>query len=165
MRTRTFVGLLSCMALVLCLYVTPSSNAASADEEEVMKVVTNFNTALNTLDYNLMSSLWWHSPKVSSYEPSTGFPFLYQGWDEIGVFWKANLAPSDVITNVQTLHQSQVTMLTNDVAVTTTYANNVYTDPKTKEQTISQLRQSLVVQKINGKWLIVFHHCSGLPIK
>jgi hypothetical protein len=153
------------MALVLCLYVAPAANAASADEEEVMKVVINFNTALNTLDYNLMSSLWWHSPKVSSYEPSTGYPFLYEGWDEIGAYWKANLAPSDVITNVQTLHQPKVTMLTNDVAVTTTYANNVYTDPKTKEQTIGQLRQSLVVQKINGKWLIVFHHCSGLPIK
>jgi hypothetical protein len=165
MRTRTFVGLLSCLCLVLCLYVAPAANAASADEEEVMKVVTNFNTALNTLDYNLMSSLWWHSPKVSSYEPSTGYPFLYQGWEEIGAFWKGNLAPADIITNVQTLHNPQVTMLTNDVAVTTTYANNVYTDPKTKVQTTDQLRQSLVVQKINGKWLIVFHHCSGLPIK
>jgi hypothetical protein len=165
MRAKGILGLLICIALVFSLSFAQPASAASADEEEVMKVVTNFNTALNTLDYNLMSSLWWHSPKVSSYEPSTGFPFLYQGWDEIGAYWKANLAPSDVITNVQTLHQPQVTMLTNDVAVTTTYANNVYTDPKTKEQTIDQLRQSLVVQKINGKWLIVFHHCSGLPIK
>jgi hypothetical protein len=44
MRTKTFVGLLSCMALVLCLYVTPSVSAASA-EQELIQLTKDINNA------------------------------------------------------------------------------------------------------------------------
>jgi len=161
---KRHITLLFSLLLVLCLSVAPSAMAASA-EDEVMQVVTSFNTALNTSNFDLMSSLWWHSAKALSYEPGTGYPFLCQGWDQIAAYWKANLAPGSTNSFAQTLHHPQVTMLTNDVAVTTTYANNVNTNRKTNEQSSSQLRQTLVLQKINGKWVIVHHHASELPVE
>jgi hypothetical protein len=82
MRTRTFVGLLLCIALLLCLYVTPSANAATA-EEEVFQVVTNWTKAMNTSDFELWSSLWWKSPKTTSFGPPKSMAFLIQGNDSI----------------------------------------------------------------------------------
>jgi hypothetical protein len=49
--------------------------------------------------------------------------------------------------------------------VTTQYMIAINTDPKTKEQSVSQFRQTLVLQKIGGKWLIVHEHSSDLPTK
>jgi hypothetical protein len=66
MRTRSILGLLVCMCLVLCLYMTPSANAASA-EEEVLQVAINYVKADNTNDFKLMDSLFWHSPKTISF--------------------------------------------------------------------------------------------------
>jgi|WetSurMetagenome_2_1015567.scaffolds.fasta_scaffold55715_2 ketosteroid isomerase-like protein len=163
MKTKTIFGLFSFVALALCLYLAPSSSAASP-EDDVRQVAIDFTKAMNNLDYKLMSSIFWHSPKTTSFEPSTGYPFLYQGWDAIGEWWK-DLETTQVQTNFQTLHHLQVTMLTDDVGITTTYCINTNTDPKTKNQTVDLIRQTLVVQKIGGKWLIVHHHASGFPVK
>jgi ketosteroid isomerase-like protein len=46
MRTKTFVGFLSCMALVLSLIIIPSANAASAAEQELIKLETDWGNAL-----------------------------------------------------------------------------------------------------------------------
>lgn len=163
MRIKACVCLLMFSVLTTCILISQPAAAASA-ENEVMQVVTDFTKALNTPDYKLMSTLWWHSEKASSFEPSTGYPFLYQGWDAIGEWWK-DLESSETATNVQTLHHPRVTMLSDDVAVTTVYCNNVYTDPETRAQSVSLMRQTMVVQKIKGKWLIVHHHCSGFPVE
>ena len=149
---------------LIAVTISMARPASASDEEKVMKVVTDFTKALNTLDYKLMSSIWRHSPETSSFEPTDGYPFLYQGWDETANWWK-DLETTETVTNVQTLHHPQVTMLTKDVAVTTTYCNNVYTDPETKAQTVALIRQTLVVQKIDGKWLIVHHHASAFPVE
>jgi len=162
MNTKVRIAVLAMVVFCLCFSVALPMAAAS-DEEDVMKVVTDFTKALNTLDYNLLSSIYWHSEKTASFEPTTGYPFLYEGWGAIGEWWK-DLETTETVTNFQTLHQPRVTMLTDDVAVTAVYCNNVYTDPETGEQSASLLRQTLVVQKIKGKWLIVHHHCSQFPM-
>jgi len=45
MRARTLVGLISCISLVLSLIIIPSANAASAAEEELIKLETDWGNA------------------------------------------------------------------------------------------------------------------------
>lgn len=155
MKTITLFGLLSCMALVLCLYVTPSANAASA-EEDVLQVITKFSKAITNKDSSLLASLYWQSPKTSYFGPGQDGAFLTQGW-LTGVPKGADI--------VFFLSHPQATMLTDNAAVATGYITAVNTDPVTKQQSIAQIRQTLVVQKIGGKWLIVHEHASMFPVK
>jgi len=161
MRTKTFVGLLSCIALVLCLYGTPAANAASA-EEEILQVVTNWTKAMNTSDFELWSSLWWNSPKTTSFGPPNSMAFLTQGYDAITNGMK-DMSQQPKGTFNRSHHNPQVTMLTDSIAVITLYEILTLNPPMVKEQNIGQQRQTLVVQKIGGKWLIVHGHGSYLP--
>jgi uncharacterized protein (TIGR02246 family) len=163
MKTRTLVGILSCICLVLCLYLSPSAHAATA-EEEILQLVDNFAKAVSNSDFELMSSLYWHSDNISEFEPVAGYPFLEQGWKAVETWW-TSIKGTPKGTNVIYLYQPHVTMLKDDVAVTTVYQTLVSTDQTTKEQSMSQFRQTMVVQKISGKWLIVHGHASELPIK
>jgi uncharacterized protein (TIGR02246 family) len=163
MRKQVMYGLLIFVTFVFCLYVTPPATAASA-EDEVFQVVTNFAKAVTNSDFELMSSLYWHSPKISQFEPVTGYPFLEQGWEALETWWKS-MTTTPKGTNVIYLYQPHVDMIKDDVAVTTVYQTLVSTDQTTKVQSMSQFRQTLVVQKIGGKWLIVHGHASELPVK
>ena len=162
MRNKTIYGLLIIVTLVFFLSVAPYATAAS-DEEEVLQVQTNFIKAVSTGDFDLMSSLYWHSSKTSQFSP--GNPtFLIQGWEEsFEKYWKSTLGYPEGTTTVtlMTFHHPQVTMLKGDVAVITGYENIVNTDPTTNEETISQFRITRIVQKIGGKWLIVHDHGSS----
>jgi uncharacterized protein (TIGR02246 family) len=148
--------------LVLCLSVAPIAMAASA-EEEVLQVMTNFTKAANSSDLELMSSLYWHSPKTTVFQPVTGYPFLYQGWEQVEIWWKDSLG-SPKGTIVLSTYHPQVTMLGDNAAVITYYQNTTINPPLAKEQTVSQYRVTWVVQKIGGKWLIVHGHASALPV-
>ena len=163
MRKQTVYGLLCFFTLAFCLSATPSAIAASA-EEEVLQVAINQDKAMNTSDFELLSSLWWHSPKTSFFGPIKKGAFLYQGWEAIGKLLKETLNVPEGTYNF-TLHHPKVTMLGDNAAVTTTYHTSVRTDPETKEQTIGHDRFTMVLQKIDGKWLIVHNHISYLPVE
>lgn len=163
MKTKIIVGLLTCVALALCLYITPSANAASA-EEEVLQVPINWVKAFNSMDFELMSSLYWHSPKTSEFGPTPGRAFLSEDWEQLENKWKSNLK-SPKGTYVFNLHNPQVTMLGDNAAVTTGYQTLVVKDPATEEELVIQLRQTLVVQKIDGKWVIAHHHSSVFAVE
>lgn len=163
MRIRKFIGLLSCIALVLCLYVTQSANATSA-EEEALQVVTAWTKAFNDADFGLWSSMYWKSPKTSSFAPPQSMAFLTQGYEAI----LANLKPVFEYpkgTYVLSTHNIKVTMLEDNVAVITQYQIMTVNPPAVKEQIIEQQRGTFVIQKIGGKWLIVHDHGSYLPTK
>jgi hypothetical protein len=64
-----------------------------------------------------------------------------------------------------TLHNPQITILPDNVAILTGYHIVISMDAKTKAQTVDQLRVTRVLQKIDGKWLIVHDHGSALPVK
>jgi len=148
------------MCLVLCIYVAPAANAASA-EEEVMQVMNNWFKAFNTNDYQLMASLWWNSPKLTKFGPDKAGTFLLQG-EPVITDWK--FLPADPVgTYANSLRHPLVTILDDNVAIITLYNSQTYTDPKTKAQTVALARGTFVVQKINGKWLIVHEHASKLP--
>lgn len=161
MRSKRMFVLVIIGVLALCLSMSQPANAASA-EEEAFQVMTNWFKAFNTSDYELMSSLWWDSPKTSRFGPDNESAFLMKGIEPINEYWKLGLdIPPGA--SVNSLHHPQVTMIGNDVAIITGYNTQVYTDPTTKEQSISQVRGTFVVQKIGGKWLIVHEHSSVLP--
>jgi len=162
MRNRTIYGLFTIFTLVFCLSVAPSAIAAS-DQEEVIQVATNFAKAFSTYDFELMSSLHWQSPNVSKFAPGTAGAFLAQGWEAIGGDWKTTFEEGSPGTYRFSTRNQQATMLGKDAAVVTQYMILAYTDPNTEEQSISQIRQTLVVQKIGGKWLIVHEHASYFP--
>jgi uncharacterized protein (TIGR02246 family) len=160
MRSKILYGIMIAFILGIGLYMTPSATAASA-EEEVLQVENNWIKAFNTMDFGLMSSLYWNSSKTSSYPPND---FLYQGYGSITAMLKGNFqSPAGTLS--WTLHNPQITMLPDNIAILTGYHIIISTDPKTKAQTVDQLRVTRVLQKIEGKWLIVHDHGSGLPVK
>jgi len=125
MKTRTMVGLLSCLTLVIFIYITPPASAASA-EEEALQVMSNWVKALNTLDYEVMKSLYWKSPKASGFGPSKGDAFLTQGWEAIMKgFDSFPSLPAGTYSVAS--HHAQATMLGDNVAVLTQYFIGVYT--------------------------------------
>jgi hypothetical protein len=156
MEKHTIYGLFIIVSLAFCLALAPYANAVS-DEEEVLQVVTNYAKANSSSDFELMSSLHWHSPKLSKFSPRIDGMFLTQGWDTIGENYRA-LLQGFLGNFVLTPYHPQATMLSDDVAVVTAYYI------ATGEQGVAgQMRQTLVVQKIGGKWLIVHEHTSNLP--
>jgi uncharacterized protein (TIGR02246 family) len=166
MRKQILFGLLLCFTQMFCLSMTPSATAAST-EEEVLQVFSDFTRAMNTADFDLVASLYLHSAKTSQFLDATGLPFLYQGWDAI----ENNLKPFFVYlkssggSNFFSMHHPQVIMLGDNGAVITGYHNWVSTDPTTKTVTRSQIRVTLAIQKINGRWLIAHEHASTFPVK
>ena len=161
MRKQTIYGLLFFANLAFCLAATPSAIAAS-EEEEVLQVIINQDKAMNTSDFELLSSLWWHSPKTSFFGPIKKGSFLCQGWEAIAKVLKETL---NVPAGTYDFHlrHPQVTMLGDDSAIITLYHVRVRTDPETKERAIGTDRFTNVLQKIDGKWLIVHCHISNFP--
>lgn len=156
MRTRITV-LMIVLALAICLAV--SQTAIASDEDDVLQVAQNFAKAFNTSDFELMSSTHWHSPQLSAFSGS----FLTQGWNVIGKSFKStfDLCPSG--TFVMSIHNPQVTMLSDSVAITTFYQNLTVNPPATPEQITEQNRKTLVLKKIDDRWLIVHEHYSNFP--
>jgi hypothetical protein len=163
MKAYKILTWLFCIALVFCLYATSPVNAASP-EEEALQVITNFAKAMNTNDSVLMSSLWWNSPKTSTFGPPKALGFLTQGYESI-MMWFNDMNKSPVGSYVRSFQNPQATMLNDNVAVISAYSIFIQNPPVVKEQTISQERVTFVVQKIGGKWLIVHGHASELPVK
>jgi uncharacterized protein (TIGR02246 family) len=155
--------LLFSLLLVLCISVAPSVMAASA-EDEALQVAINWFKAFNTNDYELMSSLWWHSPKTSRFGPAKSGAFLGEGWDVIAENWKS-MFKQPIGTYANSGHHPQVMMLGDNVAIISGYNIATTNPPAVKEQTTTLVRGTFVVQKIDGKWLIVYEHSSMVPVE
>lgn len=155
--------LLICVALVIC--VSLSSSVMASDEEDVLQVAINWTKAFSNADFESMSSLYLHSPKTSEFGPVSGYPLLFKGWDQCEKAWKSNMSSIELGALSFSIHNPEVALIGKDAAVTAVYQIAVYTDPETKVQTVGQLRQTLVLEKVNGQWLIVHHHSSNFPME
>lgn len=161
MKTKTMFVLTIIGILTLCLSVSQPAVAAT-DEEDVLQVAENWNLAANTANFELLSSLYWHSPKLSEFAPLKAGAFLMQGWDTLEQWFKTYFeVPKGTVTS--TYSNPLVTMITNDVAVLTFYQTLILNPPLVAEQTIIHNRVTLVVQKMGGKWVIVHDHASVFP--
>ena len=159
MRKKVICGLFCSAVLFFCFPFTTSVIAASP-EDEVLQVEYNFVKAHNTNDYDLMCSLYWKSPETSSFVPPQDNAFLIEGFDEIENIWKfLNEFPEGAF--VISLHHPKATMIKDDVAVITSYHHVSFTNQSTNEQSVDYIRHTVIVQKIEGKWLIVHDHGSN----
>ena len=149
MRKKT-VYVLSCIVILLfCLYVSPSVNAGSA-EEEVLQVEKNWIKAFTALDFESMSSLYWKSPKATEFSPDV----FSQGYDTILGGMKEFFSPESPHKSKWSDDDEQVIMLSDNVAIIIGYHDLV----NVADQSKSRHRFTRVVQKIGGKWLIVHNH-------
>ena len=161
MKIKSVYGLLIILTLVFCLSVAPSATAAS-DEEEVLRVMTTWFKAFNSNDYELMSSLHWHSAETSFFGPGNTNAFLTRGWDQIAEGLKSTLdQPVGTISN--SYHNMHVMMLGDNVAIVTEYSIQTINPPLVAEQRILHLRGTQVLKKIDGKWQLVHLHWSPMP--
>ena len=151
------------VALFFC-FCTASWATAASDEEEIIQVQTDFMKAYIAKDFKAMASLYLHSSKTSTFNPGNQ-PLLSEGWEEsLKKGWEDTMASeTDEVTAY--FHHPKVTMIKDDVAVITGYESVTYTNPTTKESTVNHNRVTRVVQKINGKWLIVHDHVDTFYIQ
>jgi uncharacterized protein (TIGR02246 family) len=161
MKKHTIYGLLIIFTLVFCLSVAPLATASS-DEEEVLQLISNYFKAWNTNDYELMSSIHWHSPDMSFFGSGKDVAFLTKGWEKTAEVFKS-LFKNPVGTFSFSYHHPQVLMLEDNVAIVTEYVISTTNPPSVPEQQITQQRLTQVVKKIDGKWQIVHNHWSIFP--
>jgi|WetSurMetagenome_2_1015567.scaffolds.fasta_scaffold51653_4 hypothetical protein len=150
MKTKNKLVLILFVSMALCLYFAPAASAASA-EEEVLQVATNFVKAMNDNNSELMASLWMQSPKTTYFNPSGKF---------LSVGWVTNTPGGGEMFS---LSHPRVTMLGDDAAIITAYFTIMKLNEATKQLSSEDLKETLVVQKNQGKWLIVHEHSSFLP--
>ena len=160
MRTKTMFALMIAGALVLCLATTQPAIAAS-DEEEVLQVISNIYKATNTSDPNMIEGLY-NSELYSTFGSPKFLAFLTQGRELIESF-KKFLSEQPAGTFSGSFHNPQVTFLGKNVAIVTGYEIFMVNPPVASEQVIEQNRATIVLQKTNGKWLVVHDHYSHFP--
>jgi uncharacterized protein (TIGR02246 family) len=138
-----------------------TTSAIASDEDDVLQVMENWCKASNTSDFKLFSSVYLNSPETSQFHPTAGVPFLYKGWDAIENNWKSTFTEPTGSVEIS-IHNPDVTMMGDDAAVVA-YYELVTSTSDTGEETIEQHRITRVLQKIDGRWLIVHDHASNLP--
>lgn len=161
MRTKIVHGLLFLVTLAFCLIMASTVTAASA-EEEILQLMKKNDIAMNTSDFDLVSTLWWQSPEISFWGPIKKGSFLIQGWESLARVLKDTMAVPSGTVDFQMRHP-EITVLCDNAAFGTLYHIRIMNDPKTKERIIGSDRFTYIFQKINGKWLIVHCHISEFP--
>lgn len=160
------LAILSVVFTLVFFFAVSATSMAASDEEEIIEVMKNFSTAFNTSDSELMLSLHWKSPELSKFTPykTTIGAFLAQGREKIENDWKTTLDQPEG-TFVTTLSKPQVVFHEGDFAVACGYLAMTINPPAVTEPTANTLRQTLVLYKVGGKWLIVHEHTSILPVE
>jgi uncharacterized protein (TIGR02246 family) len=162
MGKRIDAGIVAVVFLVVSvLFVTVAyaGEALSGPEAEVLEVERNWLTAFNTMDFDLMASVYHHGPETVSYSPNSETPFL--GWDAIvdGLKGYFDAPPG---TYSWTMDDEQVTMLSGDVAII--HGTHTVVDrPAGGQEMTGKHLFTRIVQKIGGRWLIVHEHESHIP--
>lgn len=138
-----------CLMVVFSLSFITSAAAASA-EEDALQVLTTFAKAINDNDPDTLSSLWHQGPNTTTFGPWGRF---------LKHEWLTNPPPGVSFA----LNYPEVNLLGDNVAVLTCYFTLTTFNEETGDMKTEYLRETLVVQKIQKKWLIVHEHSSYQP--
>ena len=138
---------------------TAENHDEAAIKAEVEATVRQLGQALNTSDGVLFDSLWLQSDKTTYF--SGRQPFRVDGWPDVRQPWAGllSLPPGNVFVVVR---QQRIDLLGDDVALRTGHFI-ITIQPPGGERTTINGRFSRVMQKVDGKWLIVHGHTSALP--
>lgn len=128
-------------------------------ESEVLNVEREWIQAFNTLDFDLMASLYHHAPETTSFSPNSAS--LYRGWDAIAEGLE-NYFNSPQGTYAWTLQDEKVSMLSDSMAIIT--GTHVVIDrPANGQEMTGKHVFTRLVRKIDGRWRIVHEHESHIP--
>ncbi len=137
----------------------PTTNLTDAIKAEVKATVLQFGQALGTADAELLASLFLQSEKTNSF--STSEPLRINGWSEVQGSFKGLLSlPPGSVSLVP--RQGRIDLLGNDAALWTGHFILNVRPPEESPQSVNG-RFTSVLQKADGKWLIVHMHTSAVP--
>jgi len=157
MRIKALFGLSCVVVMLLGLCFMPSANAASV-EDNVLQVENSLVKAFNDKNFKLVSSLYRHSTKTQMYSsnvfsenwsPSATLAFptvLSKGWDSIESVLKG-YCEQPKGGYEWSLRDTQVTMLSDDIAQVTGYHDLAKASSESDEVSSANLRFTPIVQK------------------
>lgn len=143
------------------LFATTSAenHDEAAIKAEVEAAVRQLVQALNTSDGVLFDSLWLHSDKTT-FIPVLQ-PFRVDGWPEVRQPFAGLLSlPPGAVSLV--LRQLRIDLLGDEAALGTGHFIITIRPPGGAPITING-RTTVVLEKVDGKWLRVHTHGSALP--
>ena len=126
------------------------------DREQILEVNDIFYRALGTRDLELMKTIWVLEERAGCVHP--GWTIL-RGWENIYQSWENIFDPEDQVD----INLSAVKILINkNMAWLTCVQEMVYIK---REPSMFNLSQSTnIFEKRDGRWLMVVHHASPIPI-
>ena len=126
------------------------------DREQILEVNDIFYRALGTRDLELMKTIWVLEERAGCVHP--GWTIL-RGWENIYQSWENIFDPEDQVD----INLSEVKIsINNNMAWLTCVQEMVYIK---REPSMFNLSQSTnIFEKRDGKWLMVVHHASPIPI-
>ncbi len=137
----------------------PTTDPTDAIRAEVKATVRQFGQALGTADTELLASLFLQSEKTNSFSASQ--PLRINGWPAVEGSFKGLLSlPPGSVSLVP--RQGRIDLLGNDAALWTGHFILNVRPPEESPQSVNG-RFTSVLQKADGKWLIVHMHTSALP--
>ncbi len=160
---RKLIGLVIVLGLTLTLLFSPMT-AASAEVEELLPLFAKFEQAMETGDLEILEELYWHDERLTVFWPCPERAFRIDGWSQ----WQSSLKRFTSL--VSQLPPGAVNMefrqpsinLMEDVAIATSYWVLTMPTPEGGSQ-VMQGRSTVVLKKIEGKWVIVHQHSSFFP--
>jgi len=137
----------------------PTIDPEEAIKAEVTATVHRFGQALSEADPELLASLFLQTETTYSFSSSE--PLRINGWPavEISFMGPLSLPPRSVSLVTR---QERVDLLNDATALWTAYFILNIRPPEEPRQTVEG-RMTVVLQKVDGKWLRVHMHTSALP--
>ena len=128
-----------------------------AAEEAVRAQVASYTAALDAADTNIASQVWLTTPEASFISP-LGHA---HGWDEIkkvydffgSAFTDRKLTAHDIAVDVN-----------GDSAYVEFYWHYTAKQKSDGQEVRTDGRESQMYRKVDGKWLLVHVHYSGMPV-
>ena len=130
---------------------------AHKDDDEILRVNGLFYEALGTRDLDLMDKVWTKDSRSGCVHP--GWTAL-RNWEAIRQSWESVFDPQDQVD----ISISNVTVdVRNDVAWVTCLQEMIYIK---RDPVMFNLSQSTnIFEKKGGRWLMIFHHASPVPVQ
>ena len=147
------------LAMILAVSLLPVSEGraqSATDDQQLHALLDNYATAVDTLDPNLIGSIWSHSPDVSFIHPrgtAIGFDQIRDDFykNTMGLFSRREL-----ILEKPAIHSYGETAWSE---MTWTF----HASFQSGQQITTSGRETQIYRKENGNWRIVHVHYSGPP--
>ncbi|HKD60858.1 MAG TPA: nuclear transport factor 2 family protein [Terracidiphilus sp.] len=144
-------------AVLFASGIRVGGQAAASDEQQLRALESNYMKAVDTLDPELISTVWSHGPGVSFIHPrgtAVGFEQIREGFyrDTMGLFSQRDLTLENPVLHVYN---------------GTAWAEMTWTfhaTLKDGQKITTTGRETQIYSKESGGWRIVHVHYSGPPV-